>query len=479
MRVTLGLFVILGVPLIAAAQDDPLVGAVVLPRSPEVELRTEDGASLGPWRASAARVAKVAPSGRVFVVNLYPAGSGGSWTRRADVVKLADAVAHFGGYIRNEADDPWGYDMRAQAYSQLREHAKAAADLTEAIRLEPSADRYVVRGNQYSDLKENAKAIADYTAALRLDPNDYYALVNRGRVRSLAGDGAKAETDLNKAARLRPGDPIAFNERGLMWDRRGEFDRAVTDFTEAIRLNKTFAEAFANRGYAEMGRRDHAAAVDDYTRAIRLVPTNADYRYHRGFANVVLKETEMALVDFAEATRLNPADPRPYISRGDIRRQQKDTEKAIAEYTGAIRAAPKAVDGYVRRAGVWDTAGDFGKAIPDYEEAIRVAPEVQQPYNALAWIRATCPEAKHRDGTKAVALATKLCELSAGKVADHLDTLAAAQAEAGDFDDAVATQKRALALPGTAEALTREYRERLKLYEAERPFRQPARAKKQ
>lgn len=479
MRLMLGLLVVVSVPLVAVSQDDPLVATVVFARSPDVKLMTGDGAQAWEWGVAPQRVVKVMPSGRVWVENLSPPGTGGAWTRRADVVVLADAVGHFSEYIRAHPKDPWGYESRAVARVELREHRKAADDIGEAIKLAPTVRRLVVRGNQWVFLGDDDKALADYTEALRLDPTHYYTLTQRGILHTSRKEYPRAEADFATAIGLRPDDAVAYNKRGVMWYGRGEFDKAVADFTTAVRLHPGFAEAFANRGLAYGGRNNGKAAIADYTRAIEAAPTTAVYHYFRGYTHAQLRDFDKALPDLTEAIRLDPADPRAYLSRAYLYKQQKNTEKAVADFSTLIRMNPKSYDGFVGRGAAWDDARAYDKAAADYVEAIRLNPKSPVPYNALAWLRATASDAKQRDGKQAVELATTLCDLSMGKVADHLDTLAAAQAEAGDFDKAVEMQKRALALPGTPDVTQQEYRTRLKLYEAGQPFRQRLPAKKE
>ena len=89
---------------------------------------------------------------------------------------------------------------------------------------------------------------------------------------------------------------------------------------------------------------------------------------------------------------------------------------------------------------------------------------------------AACPEAKFRDGKRAVEFATRACELTKWKDPRILNTLAAAQAEAGDFDAAVRSQKRAIELL-TDERQKDDYRSRLVLYQAKRPYRRGTRTK--
>ena len=98
-------------------------------------------------------------------------------------------------------------------------------------------------------------------------------------------------------------------------------------------------------------------------------------------------------------------------------------------------------------------------------------PAIAKAYNASAMIKAACPEAKFRDGKGAVAIATRACELTKWKNPIILDTLAAAQAEADDFAAAVKSETRALELL-TDERQKDDYRSRLVLYQAKKPYRQ-------
>ena len=108
--------------------------------------------------------------------------------------------------------------------------------------------------------------------------------------------------------------------------------------------------------------------------------------------------------------------------------------------------------------------------------------------NGLAWFLATCEMAELRDGKQAIALAQKAVALRNDEWLEHrrwsftpdarppaageyLDTLAAAYAETGDFNRAIAAEKQALALP-MDQALKPGAEARLKLYQAKRPYRE-------
>jgi hypothetical protein len=78
-----------------------------------------------------------------------------------------------------------------------------------------------------------------------------------------------------------------------------------------------------------------------------------------------------------------------------------------------------------------------------------------------------------------VGLAQKAIKLS--PIPDYLDTLAAAYAELGKFEDAIATQEKIIAISkkeGKAKELVDELVEHLKHYRARKPWREKMKAGK-
>jgi tetratricopeptide (TPR) repeat protein len=72
------------------------------------------------------------------------------------------------------------------------------------------------------------------------------------------------------------------------------------------------------------------------------------------------------------------------------------------------------------------------------------APDSPRMLDELAWLLATHPDPKLRDGARAVELAERACALTERRFSVILDTLAAAYAEAGDFPCAIAAVEEAL-----------------------------------
>ncbi len=210
-------------------------------------------------------------------------------------------------------------------------------------------------------------------------------------------------------------------------------------------------------------------AADYYSGEILAKPTAKTFT-DRGMIWKGKGDDDRAVADADEAIRLDPAYAPAYRLRGNALFGKKDYDKALANYEKAVRLDPKSAPNRYSRGNAWLFKKKFGKALADYQESARLDPGFSLAYNGIAWVSATCPDATHRNGKRAVAAATKAVELTGGNESFTLDTLAASQAEAGDFDAAVALGEKVIALLADDKAKA-ECRARIDLYRAKKPYR--------
>lgn len=194
------------------------------------------------------------------------------------------------------------------------------------------------------------------------------------------------------------------------------------------------------------------------------------FAYERGLVAVSRQDYDLAIDEFSVAIRLRPDFLLAYINRSYAYRQKHDYDRAIADYTEAIRLKPDLVEQiYLLRGTTYSYKGDWGKAVADYTEVIRRKPDNVAAYNQLAWLLAVSPDANLRNGAKAVEYATKACELSKWRNPSCFSALAAAYAEAGDFENAVKWQTKYLEFPW-AKDIQEKARQRLSFYEQKKPY---------
>jgi hypothetical protein len=85
---------------------------------------------------------------------------------------------------------------------------------------------------------------------------------------------------------------------------------------------------------------------------------------------------------------------------------------------------------------------------------------------------ATHPSVNIRNGKLAVRLARAVCAVTVDQSAERWDTLAAAEAEAGNFTAAEAAAKKALALAASNPQLSARIGGHLRLFESHQPLRE-------
>jgi tetratricopeptide (TPR) repeat protein len=215
------------------------------------------------------------------------------------------------------------------------------------------------------------------------------------------------------------------------------------------------------------------AAIEYYSKAIKYDPKNGDAVQFRGHLYLSRGEFKLAIADFSKAIELDPKRWDSWAMRGLAYGELGEQDKAVADYGQAIKLAPKEESLYVRRGEIYVQQGAYAKARDDFMTAVQLDGKSYGALDALAWLLATCPEDKIRNGDKAVEYARKAYENKEDN--NCLQTLAAAYAEVGDYQKAVEWQKKALADPRLQEdkEASRRAELRLKLYESGKPYRSP------
>ncbi len=410
---------------------------------------------------------------RAVGVQLLLGGDGGraiGWTTPDQVVPVERMREVFTQRIQADPGDVFAYCMRAKSLMYANQANAALVDLARAGRLDPEEPMVLVfRGEAFLIQLKLDAAIVECNRALRLDPDLPEAHELRGVVRLHKRDTDGALDDISRAILLTPEVGRLYLNRGEAWLHKENDAHAILDFTEAIRLHPT-PRAHTDRalGWYRRGKLD--LALDDCARALRLDPACAEAYRLRASIEWERGRVAAAMIDLSESIRIDPTQAEARESRGRILLDLGRYEEAMVEFEAALRGDPGRPMSHLGRGTVLESRRDYAGALDEYAEAARLAPGEAIAHNSLAWIRATCPEARFRDGALAVAEATRACELSRWKGAEFLDTLAASCAEAGGFEAAAKWISDAIAISTDSTAKAR-YQAHQKLFRSGAAYR--------
>jgi tetratricopeptide (TPR) repeat protein len=233
-------------------------------------------------------------------------------------------------------------------------------------------------------------------------------------------------------------------------------------------LSAALAKAFYEKG-------DFDAAIRESDAALKSDPNMASAYYFRGASYQQKADYYTALVDYNRALHFDPKYTNALGGRADVYYFTRQYRLGIEDYTAFIAAMPKSSVAYSRRATCHYGLGEYRQTVTDYEKAIALDPNLLEAVNGLAWTLATAPADGIRNGLMAVGYGERALSL-AGQSDKflHLDTLAAAYAEAGRFTDAVATQAKAISLiPKDYDAKeAAQFKVRLQAYKDSKPWRE-------
>lgn len=338
-----------------------------------------------------------------------------AWQTRAQFLvqqgKVDEAVGDSEKLLASEGTEVAVHQAMAEALNNLKRHELALQHLEKAIELAPEqALNYRLRAAVYQDLEKPDEALADLNKALELQPLSANALLDRARMNYVLNNLREARADIESVLAQTP--------------------NTVTPNTLQAILVRSMISA-AERRYGE--------AIKDLQVVLRVNPDNVELRL--------------------QLASIYVADERP--------------SKAIKLLTTVIEDDAENWQALRTRGDALLSVGKHAEAIEDYNAALELQPEDDGILNNLAWVLATSPKDGVRDGTRAVSLATRACEVTNYEKPHILSTLAAGYAESGDFDNAIkwsteAVEKGKTDLKDQLEQLQQE----LESYKQNKPWRE-------
>jgi tetratricopeptide (TPR) repeat protein len=356
-----------------------------------------------------------------------------------------------------------------------KDDTKRLALLDEAVRLAPKdADSIRARGFVYADLKQPDKALADLDKAIELEPDNASSHQARALLLAQLKRYDEALVSLDKAQQIQPDSVSPLTLRAQVHAQQKNLEAALHDLNQALSRQPDNVAVLLLRAslYVEMDKPD--AALADVDQALKLKP---DYDRARRLRAVLLAKAgklDQVITELEALAAKSPKDLQLQAQLAMFYTVQKNSQKAAERYTAILAEKPDDVEALSGRANALLGLGKHAEAIADYNKALKLDPEDSNMLNNLAWVLATSPDDKLRDGKRAIGLATKACDLTEYKAAHILSTLAAGYAETGDFDSAVKWSKKAVELgkedaePEVQESLVKE----LQSYEAKKPWRE-------
>lgn len=312
------------------------------------------------------------------------------------------------------------------------------------------------------------EAAEHFTAARRAAPRQAEPLLFLARIAELRRDWAQAMEHSEAALRLVPHWAEVIN--GLAWLYATCPDAALRRPRRAVALAEQVCEGTDYRDPRALDTLAAAlAAAGDFPRAVaaadRALEHQADTPAHH--AALQWRHTLYAAgLAYVHDTAALLAAGRSHCGNGEM-------EIALACFRLAAGLDHDQPQAWLHVALVERMRGDLAAAAEAYQRALelRSDPAVQ---NDLAWIYATAADSTLRRPREALRLALAAHEQLASPPPAALDTLAAAYAAVGRFDEAVRLARQAVQCSPAGDSQTVARRRRLETYQAAKPYIEPA-----
>jgi tetratricopeptide (TPR) repeat protein len=269
------------------------------------------------------------------------------------------------------------------------------------------------------------------------------------------------------------------------WKQTTYWRNSETLWARALAVTTDNDVALTNLGTSLMDRGQLDDAFSYFQRALAIRSRSEHSHYnlslaliHDSVGNVLGRKGRLdeAIAHFRQAIEFRPDYPDAHYNLGTALFQKGDLDGAIAEWRILLSIHPYDAGGHTSLGNALIQQGSLREAVDHYEKALQSEPDSILPLNNLAWVMATGPDDSLRNNEIAVQLATKANQLSKETNPVFIRTLAAAYAQAGQFEKAIETARRALAQANAqgVHDLAIQIQEELDLYQRRTPLRDPS-----
>ena len=309
-------------------------------------------------------------------------------------------------------------------------------------------------------------------ARLEKNPNNWFAHSALSSALKVQGHLDEALSHIHEALRLHPRHPQLHYNLGNTQLALGHSEQAIESYRQALAIEPDHPKANNNLAVAFQQMGDMERAVEHYREQLTVSPMDA--RAHANLGSALLEQGHADGADkaFLRALELDSQWAPALEGRGDVARARGQLQDAERHYQHALRAQPGAPGSHYGLGTIRLVEGAQDAATAHLRQAVQSDGAYVGVLNDDAWRLATDSQATLRAPEQALVLATLAVELTGHEVPELLDTLAAAQAANGDFEQAAETLERALTLaPGSSAAeYIAQFRQRLALYRSGKAY---------
>jgi Flp pilus assembly protein TadD len=262
----------------------------------------------------------------------------------------------------------------------------------------------------------------------------------------------------------------------LTFQRAQVFASEESLFRDTLAKNPEAWGIQGDLGVILAARHDFAGAEERFKTSLRLRPGNPDAESNLGQVMAMEGKPREAEEHFQAALRVKPDDiPTQQRYAGLLMRESRFREAVVRLRVVLTLSAKPGIRPRLDYANVLHITGDLRESAVQLRRVIDEQPDSVEALNNLAWLLATAPDPALRDGSRAVEYAERASRLPAPGGICMPGTLAAAYAEAGRFEEAIATAEKAIKTETAAgeSRLASINGQLLRYYRAGKPFREP------